>query len=75
MAWAGKARAAGLGWFRVCPWVCGGVRCREKRHLWGEGWRATGLQVFTLPNFRPLVPGLQPKCEVIAPGSKSSAAP
>ena len=36
MAWAGKAGAAGLGWFRVCPWVCGGVLQGEEA-LAGRG--------------------------------------
>ena len=77
--WLGQGRPGrrdwgGFGCAPGCAVECAAGRrgtCRERKNR----WRATGLQVFTLPNFRPLVPGLQPKCEVMAPGSKSSAAP
>ena len=67
VAWAGEAGAAGLGWFQVCPWGCGGVRCR---HLWGEkeqtmSHRLAGFHSAQLPT-----PGSRIPAQVWGDGSR-----
>ena len=66
-----EGRGGGTGVVSGVP--LGVRRCAAgRRRTCGERknrWRATGLQVFTLPNFRPLVPGLHP-AQVWGDGSR-----